>query len=156
MSDRASAPAIAFGFRGEDVNYRRHGRTLSVTFTWIAGPRLHPGGITRWSDGSPLTDEDKSSVFRDILQFIASEGERPTVVINVDDESKALWEATCSANASLINAVEYTSDDEEHAREREMYLSSLRAGRELSVDGVEIRDEHDLDDVMNRRRRRSR
>ena len=78
------------------------------------------------------------------------------MIINVDDESKALWEAICSANASLIDAVEYTSDDEDHAREREMYLSSLRAGKGLSVDGVEIRDEHDLDELMNRRRRRSR
>jgi hypothetical protein len=156
MRDKASAPAIAFGFRGENVDYRRHDQTLSVTFTWIGGPRLYPGSITGWSDGSPLTDEDRSSVFRDVLQFIALGGERSTVVINVDDPSRALWEDICSANAPLVNAVEYTSDDAEHAREREMYLSSLRAGKGLSVEGIEIKDEHDLDEVMKRRRQRSR
>ncbi len=153
MRDDASAPAIAFGFRGEDVDYRRRGLTLSVAFTWIGGPRLYPGSITRWSDGGRLTDEDKSNVFRDVLQFVAREGERPTVVINVDDASRALWDEVCSANAPLVTAVEYTSDDAEHAREREMYLSSLRAGKGLSVDGVEIRDEHDLDAVIKRRQR---
>jgi hypothetical protein len=152
VRDKASAPAMAFGFRGEDIDYSRHGQTLSVAFTWIGGPRLYPCSITRWSDGSQLTDEDKSGVFRDVLQFVAKEGERPAVVINVDDPSRALWEEICSANAPLVSAVEYTSDDAEHAREREMFLSSLRAGKGLSVDGIEITDEHDLDELMKRRR----
>ena len=46
------------------------------------------------------------------------------------------------------------SDETEFARERDGYLSAVRAGKELSVDGVDIRDERDLDAVLHRRRRR--
>ena len=162
MSDSAvegtpnDAPRISFGFRGEGITYQRHGQRLIVDFTWIGGPKIYPDSIARWSGGIPLTDDEKITVLHDVLQFVTLEEARPTVVVNSDAPSRTLWEQVCSSNAALVAAIEYTSDEAEFARERDMYLSALRAGRELSVDGVDIRNEHDLDRVLQRRRRRPR
>ena len=97
---------------------------------------------------------EKITVLHDVLQFVTLEEAQPTVVVNSDAPSRTLWEQVCSSNAALVAAIEYTSDETEFARERDWYLSALRAGRELSVDGVDIGSEHDLDTVLERRRRR--
>ena len=148
------APRISFGFRGEGINYQRQGQGLTVDFTWIGGPRVYPDGIATWSCGTLLTDDEKLTVLREVLQFVTLEDGRPTVVVNADDPSRTLWEEVCSSNAALVAAIEHTSDETEFARERDGYLSAVRAGKELSVDGVDIRDERDLDAVLQRRRRR--
>jgi hypothetical protein len=151
MSD---APRLSFGFRGEGINYQRQGQGLVVDFTWIGGPRVYPDSIAKWSGGTLLTDDEKMTVLHEVLQFVTLEEGRPTVVVNSDAPSRMLWEQVCSSNAALVAAIEYTWDETEFARERDGYLSAVRAGRELSVDGVDIRDEHDLDTVLQRRRRR--
>lgn len=131
-------PAIAFGLRGEDINYGDHCRALNIGFTWINGARLYPDSISTWSDGTTLTDGEKATVFRDVLRFVAQGRERSIVVINMDDPSRALWEEISSANGAWVSAIERTSDDEEQGRERAMFLSVLRAGKGLSIDGREI------------------
>ena len=145
---------ISFGFRHEGINYQWQGQSLVLDFTWIGGPKVYPDSIAKWSGGTVLTDDEKITVLREVLQFVAVEEAPPTVVINSDAPSRRLWEQVCSANPALVAAIEYTSDATELARERDMYLSTLRAGNEMSVDGVDIRDEHDLDTVLDRRRRR--
>jgi hypothetical protein len=144
---------ISFGFRGENIEYQREGRSLTVDFTWMRGPRVHPDCIAKWSDGTVLSDDEKIVVLRDILSFVTNEDKPPVVVINSDDPSARLWEQVCSSNPSLVASIEYTSDEAEAARERDTYLSALRSGREFSVDGVDIRDERQLDSVLQRRRR---
>lgn len=149
-----STARISFGFRGEDIDYQWQGKSLTVAFTWIGGPKLYPDSIAEWSDGTVLTDDEKIAVLRDVLQFVTHEDERPTVVVNSDAGSRTLWEHVCSSNAALVAAIAYTSDETEFARERDMYVSAFRSGKELSVDGVDIRNEHDLESVLERRRRR--
>ena len=144
---------ISFGFRDESINYGREGQTLVVDFTWIDGPRVYPDSIVKWSGGQLLTDDEKVTVLREVLEFVTLEDARPTVVIDSDAPSRKLWEHVCSSNPALVAAIEYPSDAMNFAREREMYLSTLRSGTELSVDGVDIKDEHDLDTVLERRRR---
>ena len=151
---REDAPRISFGFRGEGINYQRQSRGLVVDFTWIGGPRVYPDGIAKWSDGTVLTNDEKITILREVLHFVTVEDARPTVVINSDDPSRELWEQVCASNAALVGAIEYTSDEAVFARERDGFLSAVRAGKELSVDGVDIRDERDLDAVLQRRRRR--
>ena len=147
-------PQISFGFRDEGINYRRQRQDLIVDFTWIRGPRVYPDSIVKWSGGQLLTDDEKITVLREVLEFVTVEDAPPTVVINSDGSSRKLWEHVCSSNPTLVAATEYTSDAMNYAREREMYLSTLRAGTELSVDGVDIKDERELDTVLQRRRRR--
>jgi len=150
-----ATPRISFGFRGETINYQRRRQDLVVDFTWMNGPRVYPDSVVKWSDGQQLTDDEKVTVLREVLEFVTLEDGPPTIVINSDAPSRKLWEYVCSSNPALVAAIEYTSDAMNLAREREMYLSTLRAGGGLSVDGVDIKDEHDLDTVLERRRRPS-
>lgn len=121
-------PAITFGFRGEDVQYRIGGRRVWTGFTWMLGPRLYPDGNVQWTGGCALTDEEKTRVFEDVLRFVAEEEEeKPIVVINVDDALRVLWEDVCSAHSGLVQRVEYTSDEERYASERESLLGSLHS-----------------------------
>src|SRR6476469_1803776 len=120
-----SKPVIAFGFRDEDVEYRSGDRCVWMTFTWTRGPRVYPAGSVRWTGGDALTDEEKTTVFAEVLRYIAEEDSKPTVIINVDDPSRAVWED----------------------------LRSLRSSGGLSVDGVDIVDEQQLDDLLSARRK---
>lgn len=151
---KRTPPVITFGARGEDVEYRRDGKAVWIGFTWMNGPRLYPVDTIRWTDGSTLTDEEKTKVFAYVLRFVARTDEPPIVRINVDDASRALWENVCSSHSELVRAVEYTSDEQLYALEREGYLRSLQAGG-LTIDGVEIQDEDDIDRVMSERRNRT-
>src|SRR6476469_4239454 len=148
-----SKPVIAFGFRDEDVEYRSGDRCVWMTFTWTRGPRVYPAGSVRWTGGDALTDEEKTTVFAEVLRYIAEEDSKPTVIINVDDPSRAVWEHVCSLNSGFVQAVEYTSDQEQDELEREGYLRSLRSSGGLSVDGVDIVDEQQLDDLLSARRK---
>jgi hypothetical protein len=152
--DRSTdVPSIGFGFRGEDIHYHLGGRVLTAGFTWLGGARLYPGSIRSWRDGTELTSEEKAKVCQDLLRFIADVGERAIVVLNRDDPSRAIWETASSTLPGWVTTIEYTSDAEQRARERAMFLSTLRAGKGLSIDGVEIRDERQLDAALEARHR---
>jgi hypothetical protein len=84
-------PEIPFGFRDEGINYKRQGQGLVVDFTWIGSSRLYPDSIAKWSGGTPLSDDEKITVPREVLQFVTREDARPTVVINCDAPSRKLW-----------------------------------------------------------------
>jgi hypothetical protein len=150
---REEVPTLAFGFRGEDIHYHLGSRDLTAEFTWVGGARLYPGSIRRWRDGMELTSEEKAKVFQDLLRFIADTGEPTIVVVNRHDPSRAIWETASSAPPGWVTTIEYTSESEQRARERAMFLSTLRAGKGLSIDGVEIRDELQLDAVLDARHR---
>jgi hypothetical protein len=102
-------PRISFGFRDETINYQRQGQGLVVEFTWVGGPKVYPDSIVKWSGGQLLTDDEKVTVLREVLEFVTLEDARPTVVINSDDPSRKLWEHVCSSNPALVAAIEYTS-----------------------------------------------
>ena len=120
-----SDASIRFGFRGEDITYRRGERVLELEFTWLGGPRLYVDGIERWSDGTPLTDAERETVFVDVLRHVGEHRGRPIVVINEDDSAAAFWDARCAAHAPLVSRVERTSDDVQLHEVRAMYLSIL-------------------------------
>ena len=150
---REDVPTLAFGLRGEDIHYHLGGRDLTAAFTWVGGGRLYPGSIRSWRDGTELTSAEKADVFQGLLRFIADTGEPAIVVVNRDDPSRAIWETASSAHPGWVTTIEYTSEAEQRARERAMFVSTLRAGKGLSIDGVEIRDERQLDAVLEARRR---
>ena len=152
VPNAGSTSGITFGFRGEDVIYQEQDRAIRIAFTWGRGPRLYPESIAKWSDGIALTTQEKRRVFTEVLRFIVRDEPVLTVVVNVDDPSRQLWEEASHAAREGSVAVEYTSDQEEHARERAMFLSTLQAGKGLSIDGLEIRDERTLDRVLDARR----
>ena len=54
---------IEYGFRGEGIKYRLANKSMEIEFTWINGPRIYTETITKWEDGSILTEGEKKSVF---------------------------------------------------------------------------------------------
>jgi len=143
---------IEFGFKGEGLIYRQARRKIYVEFTWVNGSRIYPDEIKKWEDGSKLTQSEKEKVFIDLLNFVGEKRGKPIVVINKDDASKPLWEDLCSSNKSLIEKIEYTSDEEHFQFNRKLGLDALKSGGKIKqiIDGVEIKNEQDLDRALAR------
>ena len=150
----SNVPELEFGNRGEDVIYRLPGKEIYVVSTWLEGRRVYTEDIDKWQDGSPLSEEEEKKIFSDVLHFLGRKGEPPLVVINTDDPLKDLWEQMCSLNQSLIKGIEYTSDEVHFQNEREMWLGLIKAGQTVTLEGVEVRTENELDEVMQKQRKR--
>jgi hypothetical protein len=144
---------IEFGFRGEDITYRLSNKSMDLSFTWIKGARIYTETIAKWEDGSTLTEDEKRRVFIEVVRFVGKEMENPIIVINTDDPSRALWEELCSINEDLINKIEYTSKEEQFQFERKMYLEFINAGKIVNIDGIDISNEKELDDFLQKRRK---
>jgi len=154
-ASESNKPEIKFGFRGEDITYRLRGKEIYISFTWGNGDRIYPDSIENWNDGSALTDNEKKRIFHEILHFVKEKkGKTPIVVINTDDAFKKFWEHTCSINQPVIDSIEYTSDEENYQFERNMYLDSLKNGGSVTFGETEVRDEKDLDEAMQKFRKR--
>ena len=151
--NQAGEPELRFGFRGEDITYRQSGREVEITFTHMLGPRIYVDTISRWTDGVPLTEVEKSDILARVLPFVRGNFEKPTVVINVDDPSRTLWERLCEAHRAHVRTVEYTSNDEQARFVRDTYLRILKGGGGLVIDDTEIRSEQELDRFLEERRK---
>jgi hypothetical protein len=72
-------------------------------------------------------------------------------VINTDDASKSLWDDLCSRNNSLIEKIEYTSDEEDVQWNRERILKDLssdlfKEGKlTTGVGGIRVNNEQELE-----------
>jgi hypothetical protein len=126
---------------------------LDLSFTWINGARIYTETIAKWDDGSILTTDEKKRIFIEVIRFVGKKGEKPIIVININDPSRSLWEELCSNNEDLINNIEYTSKEEQYQFERKMYLEFINAGKIVKIDGIEISNEKDLDDFLQKRRK---
>ena len=152
--DRVNAPQLRFGFRGENITYRDpQGREMEITFTHMNGARIPLDSMSAWTDGSPLTDEEKGVALAHVLPFAKRHFEKSVVVINTDDPSRALWERLCTEHRPLIERVEHTSDQEQLELQRSAFRGMLATGRVL-VDDVEVTSEEELDRFLEARRKR--
>ena len=154
MKNSTEAKAkIKYGFRGEGISYRLPNKSLDLWFTWMNGARIYTETIAKWDEGSILTADEKKRVFIEVVRFVGKRDEKPIIVINANDPSRALWEELCSTYEVLINNIEYTSREEQFQFEREMYLEFIKAGKKVNIDGIEISNEKDLDDFLQKRRK---
>ena len=144
---------IEYGFRGEEIIYQSSDKSMEIGFTWINGPRIYTETISKWEDGSILTEDEKKRVFVEIVRFVGKEPEKPIIVMNRDDPSRALWEELCSIIEGLIKNIEYTSKEEQYQFQRKKYLDFIRAGKIVTIEGIEFSNEKELDDFLDRRRK---
>jgi hypothetical protein len=144
---------IEFGYRGEDIFYSmQDGRSILFGFTWANGARIYPSSIKKWGGiNEDITSEEKKEILKDVIAFVGQGREKPIVNINSDDFEKELWEGVCKSESSSIQCVEYTSNKKQAGIEREMFLSVLKAGKELTIDGRKIKNEKGLDDYLKER-----
>jgi len=152
-SNRGDAPRIEYGSRGEEIIYRLGEKSIEIGFSWASGARLETDGIERWRGGTSLTDDEKRRIFNDVLTFVNTTGGKPVVAINRDAPSETLWSDLCAKRQSDIKRVEYTSDDAARQMQREDWLDTLRAGKQLIVDGETVETEADVDRVLERLKR---
>jgi len=145
---------MKYGSRGEEITYRRSEKTIEIGFSWSAGARLETDGIEKWRGGSSLTDAEKTQVFNDVLTFVKMTRGKPVVVINRDDPSQALWSNLCAKRQSDIARLEYTSDDEGLQLQRADWLETVRAGKQLIIDGVRVETEADVSRALERLKRK--
>ena len=150
---KGDGPRMKFGFRGENIFYSLSDKEIELEYTWINGPRVYTESIDRWRDSSPMTEDEKRKVFSDVVHFVKRKAKKAIIVINSDDPSKELWEQLCSLNQSVIHDIEYTSDEDQYQFDRSMWLGFIMAGKSINFDGVEVRSEEELDEVMRKRRR---
>ena len=137
---------IKFGFRDEGLSYQQAGKEIFVGFYWVDGNKIYPDDIKKWGDGTRLTEHEQEHVFLDLLDFVGRKKGKPIVVISKDDASKSLWEDLCSSNKSLIEKIEYTSDEEEAQFMRKGALSALNSeGMIYRIDGIEIKNEQEME-----------
>lgn len=142
-------PMLKFGSRGEEINYVLNGKSLWIGYTWAKGPRIYPATIDKWENSdTPLDAKQRANILHEAILFINQNGEKPIVIINVNDPFRRIWETVCSGNLSSIEGVQYTSDKELAQAERQMFLDILKAGKKLVLDGVEIGNESDLDEYI--------
>jgi hypothetical protein len=151
-NSKSEYPKIEYGFRGEDISYRLPDKEADISFTWINNPRIYSDSINKWNNGLVMTDDEKKTVFCDVLHFVSTKRRKPIIVINSDDSSKSLWEVICSENKTNIESIEYASDEENYQFQRNMYLDILKAGKKLFFDETEIRNEQDLDKFLQEER----
>ena len=145
-----SQPKLSFGPRGEDIHYSRQGLSAWLGFTWCDGPRIYPDSLKTWEDSTEaIPTQEKDAILRLALAFVNQDGGRPTVVINRDDPDSSLWLDICNGEASAIEGIEYTSNQEQRQAQKKVYLEVLKAGKGLTINGKEIRNEADLDAVID-------
>ena len=144
---------IEYGYRREDITYQLPNKAMELSFSWIDGARIYTETIAKWKDGSIPSQDVKMKVFNEVVRFVGKRGELPIIVINADDPNKSLWEELCSTNQALIKNIEYTSKAEQYQFERKMYLEFINAGKIVNIDGIDISNEKDLDDFLQKRRK---
>lgn len=144
-------PKIAFGFRGEDITYQLGGRILDVAFTWTQGPRIHLDDTARWRGGDHPTEEEWARIFPEVVRFVGSEREKPTIVVDTDHPRGELWERLCEERRAEIAGVEHTSAAENRELRRKALLEAMRISGGLVIDGEMIDGEERLNEVLKRR-----
>jgi len=135
---------IEFGFRGENINYKDCKKEVEITFTWMNGPRLDTDSIEKWRDGSEISDKDKKDIFSNSLQFISARFPKVIIEINTDDKSAKLWQESCARMSSLIESIEYSSDEERYQIMKQHYLETMKKTK-IIINGRPIEDEQQLD-----------
>ncbi len=154
-SIESSEASIEFGFRAEGITYRLSNNSTELWFTWVNGARIYTETINKWKNDSLLTRNEKERVFNEVVKFVEQKAEKPIIVISADDPSKDLWEQLCSANQLLIKDIEYTSSEKQYQQERNMYLGIIKAGKKLVLDETEISNEKEIDEAMQKRRKKT-
>lgn len=144
----SSKPKISYGPRNEGIHYESQGRTTEIDFTRLDGDRIYTESISKWDDGSPISDNEKRAILTDLLLFTKGWFRKSVVVINTDDPSKVLWEAVCKELFGKVKRIEYTSNEDNERTERQTYLAMLNTGAGLTINDVSIDSEEKLDEVL--------
>src|SRR5688500_1179967 len=93
--------------RGEEIEYTFGERHLCADMTFMNGLRFFPASVEKWNDGTELTEDERTMVFIDVVDFLIGNEPNPIIVINTNDEKMSLWSSLCNERKLEI---EWTSN----------------------------------------------
>jgi hypothetical protein len=144
-------PKISFGFRGEDIEYVTEGNSLDISSTFIGGRKIFTDSIQNWKNGQLISEDDKTNIFRQVIQFVNKKADKPIIVINVDYD-KLFWESLCEEYKDQIKATEYDSDKQKEEFQFNYLLTSVQKGGTLEFDDKTIKTEAEFIEYWKNRK----
>jgi hypothetical protein len=133
-------PKISFGFKGEDIEYVTENNSLCISSTFIGGRKIFTDSIQNWKNGELISEDDKTNIFRQVIQFVNKKSDKPIIVINVDHD-KLFWESLCKECKDQIKTTEFDSDRQKEEFQFNYLLSGIQKGGILVSDGQTIKTE---------------
>jgi hypothetical protein len=131
--------------RGEYLVWTRGDHSTGMAVTWHDGFRIYPTAAMVWSGtNEPVGEPEMLEVFGDMLRYLNRDGSSPTVVIDADDPMANQWEAYCNDHRELTAGIERTSREMQLRAEYDVHIEWLKTGKQLSINGTEIRTVDDL------------
>lgn len=143
-------PDIRYGFRGEDLVYRRGREVTCIQFTYLGGPCVDASSIRGWNTGPVFTTDERVQILEDVLAFL--ERRRPIVSIDAGDPAMAELRTVCERNVHRIAGIEIHDLRIQRENERAAYVAVLTSGKGLTIDGTEITSIEELDRLLQSRR----
>ena len=126
--------------RGEEILYSDGDIELSIDRTYCEGHRLFCDSTTGVSGGPVLLFEKRRQIIENLCDYFDTKNEPSIFVIDEADKDRQalerLFKDLISHGHKL--SVEYDSAAKREKAKDDMYISILKAGKKLSINGVEI------------------
>jgi hypothetical protein len=126
--------------RGEEMLYSDGEVELSLVRTYSDGHRLFCDSISGVRDGLVLPFEKRRQIIEDLCDYFDTKNRPSIFVIDEADRDRQALELLFRDLISQGNkiSVEYDSAAKREMARDDMYISTLKAGKKLSINGVEI------------------
>jgi hypothetical protein len=126
--------------RGEEVLYSDGDIELSLERTYFDGHRLYCNSIIRVRGGHDLPFKKRRQIIENLCEYFDTKNKPSIFVLDEADKDRQALERLFKDLISQGNklSVEYDSVAKREKAKDDMYISILKAGKKLSINGVEI------------------
>lgn len=131
--------------RGEEMIYSEPDLELGLERTYINGHRLYCNNTSGEYGGPALPFLKRKEIIENLCEYFNTKTEPSIFVLDETDKDRKELEHLFAELVSKGNkiTVEYDSAKKLDQVQDEMYLSILKAGKKLSIDGKEIKSVED-------------
>lgn len=126
--------------RGEEMLYSDGDIELSLDRTYCDGHRLFCDSIVGVRGGPALPFTKRRQIIENLCDYFDTKNKASIFVLDVADKDRHALERLFKDLISLGNklSVEYDSAAKREKAKDDMYIRILKAGKKLSINGVEI------------------
>ena len=137
MTDKYEIEIIA---RGEEMLYSDSDVELTLVRTYMKGHRLFCDSTIGIYDGLVLPYKKRRQIIENLCDYFDTKNEPSIFVLDEADKDRQALERLFNDLISQGNqlSVEYDSAAKREKAKDDMYISILKAGKKLSINGVEI------------------
>jgi hypothetical protein len=136
---------IQIAGRGENMVYSDSDLELSLERTYCNGHRLYCNNTAGEHGGPALPFVKRREIIENLCEYFDTKNEPSIFVLDETDKDRKELEHLFSNLASKGHkiTVEYDSAKNREQVQDEMYISILKAGKKLSINGMEIESVED-------------